>query len=235
MSDVYQRVQLTGEEQDQEQILAVLAAMQKGKLKNDLRLLNFYREVPVSYGASVEGVEKDFAELQVHQIQAVVIAQTKTVILKSSHFPRDVIAAVTYINVEKSRAIITKLGFGIVRADRRMSVRVEIGASLRGIFCTEVGEAEGTLHDMSVTGMSMKLSRDPGIPVSQEGQLAIALPTEVIDVPASLLKVLPTRDDCRLIFEIQPSRHAELRISQYIFQRQVEIIKELKEHPAVKK
>ena len=40
-------------------------------------------------------------------------------------------------------------------------------------------------------------------------------------------------DGCRLIFEIEPIRAAELSISQYIFQRQVEIIKELKEHPGI--
>ncbi|HBA87839.1 MAG TPA: PilZ domain-containing protein [Geobacter sp.] len=233
MSDIYHRLQLAGEEQDQEQILAVLSAMHKGTLRNDLRLLNFYREIPVNYGAWVQTVEKNFAELLVHQVQAVVIAHHKLTILKSSHFPRDVIAGVTYVNVEKSTVILSNLGYCIVRADRRMSVRVEMGIAIKACFAAPQHETEGTLHDMSLTGLSIKVPRDPGIPLSTKGELSLELPAGLTTVPASLLKVIPDGDGCRLAFEIEPSRPAELSISQFVFQRQVEIIKELKEHPGV--
>ena len=233
MSEIYHRIQLAGEEQDQEQILGVLSAMQKGTLQNDLRLLNFYREIPVNYGAWVQTVEKKFAELLVHQLQAVVIARDKVTILKSVHFPRDVVANVTYVNVEKSKVVLSNLGYCIVRADRRMSVRVELGISLKASFVTPQYDVEGTLHDMSVTGMSIKVPGDPGIPLTEKGELSIELPTGLTTVPASLLKVIPDGTGCRLAFETTPSRAAELNISQFIFQRQVEIIKELKDHPGV--
>jgi len=233
MNDIYQRLQLAGEAQDSAEILATLAAMQDGKLKNDLRLLNFFREIPVSYGAWVETVEENSAELLVNQVQAVVIAKDKVTILKSSHFPRDVVANVTYVNVEKSRVVLAKLGYALVRADRRMSVRVELEGAISACFFTQDVKAEGRLHDMSLTGMSIKLPDDPGIPVSEMGELAIALPSGSITVPASLLKIMSVEDGCRLVLEIEPTRAAELNISQYIFQRQVEIIKELKEHPDI--
>ena len=233
MNDIYHRLQLAGKEQDSAEIIAILAAIKDGKLKNDLRLLNFYREVPVSYGAEVETVEETFAELLVHQVQAVVIAQEKITVLKSSHFPKDVVANVTYVNVEKSRVVLSNLGYALVRADRRMSVRVEMGISLNASFSTQDEQVDGRLHDMSLTGMSIKAASDPGMPVSEKGDLAVSLPTGTITVPASLLKVIPLDDGYRLVFEINPTRSAELAISQYIFQRQVEIIKELKEHPAI--
>jgi len=233
MSDIYQRLQLVGEEEDCAEILAILAAMQTGKLKNDLRLLNFYMEVPVSYGAWVETVEEHSAELLVHQVQAVVIAKDKVAILKSSHFPKDVVASVNYVNVEKSRVVLSKLGYALVRADRRMSVRVEMGGTINASFYTQDGKVEGKVHDMSLTGMSLKVEQDPGIPVSERGALVIALPTGTVEVAATLLKVMTVADHYRLVFEIEPSRPTELNISQFIFQRQVEIIKELKEHPDI--
>lgn len=233
MNDTYQRLQLTGEAQDTAEIIATLAAIRNGELKNDLRLLNFFREVPVSYGAEVLTVEPDAAELLVHQIQAVVIDQEKVTVLKSSHFRKDVLAKVTYVNVEKSRVVLSKLGYAVVRADRRMSVRVELGISINASFFTQDEQVEGRLHDMSLTGVSIKVEQDPDIPVSEKGDLTVALPTGGITVPASLLKVIQNPDDCRLVFEIEPSRAAELSISQFIFQRQVEIIKELKEHPGI--
>ncbi|WP_026841077.1 PilZ domain-containing protein [Citrifermentans bremense] len=233
MNDIYQRLKIAGAAQDSADIIATLAAIEKGTLKNDLRLLNFYREVPVSYGAEVMNVEKDYAELQVHQVQAVVISQDKLTVLKSSHFPKDVVAAVTYVNVEKSRVVLSKFSYGVVRADRRMSVRVEMGGAVKVTFAGQEEKVDGTLHDMSLTGMSIKVPHDPMFPVSEKGELTITLPGGTIKVPASLLKVIYNDDGCRLVFEIEPSRPAEVSISQYIFQRQVEIIKELKEHPAI--
>lgn len=234
MNDIYHRLHLAGETQDSAEILDTLAAMQAGKLKNDLRLLNFYREVPVSYGAEVLTVEENHAELLVHQVQAVVIDHEKLTVLKSSHFPKDVVASVTYVNVEKSRVVLSNPGYAVVRADRRMSVRVQLGVSIDAAFAApEHDGVQGRLHDMSLTGMSIDVAHDPGIEVSQKGALTIPLPAGSITVPASLLKVIRFDGACRLVFEIEPTRPQELGISQYIFQRQVEIIKELKDHPGV--
>ncbi|WP_224983867.1 PilZ domain-containing protein [Geomonas agri] len=234
MNDIYQRLQVTGETQDLAEIIATLDAIKAGKLKNDLRLLNFYREVPVSYGAEVLTVEEHDAELQVNQIQAVVIAHEKLTVLKSSHFRRDVAASVTYVNVEKSRVVLSNLSYALVRADRRMSVRVQLGSAIDASFAApELDSVHGRLHDMSLTGMSINVARDPNLPVSQKGELSLSLPSGSISVAASLLKVFNLEEGFRLVFEIEPSRAAELSISQYIFQRQVEIIKELKDHPGV--
>lgn len=235
MNDNYQRLQLNDEERDRAEIIATLAAMQSGQLHNDLRLLNFYREVPVSYGAELLTIEENrHIELLVHQVQAVAIEQEKLTVLKSRHFRRDVAATASYVNVEKSRVVLTNLGYTLVRADRRMSVRVQLGETVRAWFSAPDTETvAGRLHDMSLSGMSMNVPHDPRLPLSQKGELSIALPEGTIAITASLLKTIVGDGTCRLVFEIEPTRAEELSISQYIFQRQVEIIKELKDHPGV--
>ena len=233
MNEVYQRIQLAGETKDSAQILQVIAAMKSGKLKNDLMLVNYYREIPVSYAASVETVEPDSAELLVNQIQAVVISFEKVTVLKSSHFLRDVIANVNYVNVAKSRIVLSNFSYAIVRADRRMSVRVELSEPIIASFSYEAGVVRGRLHDMSLTGVSINVAADPGITVTEQGELSVNLPSTVITLPASLLKTVNSVDGCRLVFEMEASRATEVNISQYIFRRQLEIIKELKDHPSV--
>ena len=233
MNDIYQKIQLAGEKEDGAQIIATLAAIKEGRLKNDLKLLNFFREIPVSYGASVETVEETFAELLVHQIQAVVISFEKVTVLKSSHFPKDVIANVSYVNVEKSRIVLSSFCYALVRADRRMSVRVELSEPIYAAFTCPDLTANGRLHDMSLAGISINVASDPGIPLSEKGELAVTLPIGTITVPASLLKVLLVPDGYRLVFEIAATRATEISISRYILQRQVEIIKELKDHPGI--
>ena len=119
MNDIYQRIRLAGEKKDCEQILGVINAIKSGRLKNDIQLLNYFREVPVSYPATIETVENDFAEFLVNPIQAVVISFEKVTVLKSSHFLRDVIAYVNYVNVEKSRIVLSSFSYALVRADRQ--------------------------------------------------------------------------------------------------------------------
>jgi hypothetical protein len=233
MNDMYQRIQLTGEEEDHAEILAILAGVKDGRLNNDLKLLNFFREIPVSYGGQVLTVEEHHAELQVHQIQAVVISFEKMTVLKSSHFKRDVIANLNYVNVEKSRIVLSNFGYAVVRAERRMSVRVELSEPIYASFSSETATIAGRLHDMSLTGISINVSEYPELPVSEKGELSVTLPIGTITVPASLLKLLTLDDGYRMVFEIAATRATELSISQYIFRRQVEIIKELKDHPGI--
>jgi len=233
MNGIYQRIQITGENEDCAEIIATLAAIESGRLKNDVKLVNYFREIPVSYGATVESVEESFAELQVHQIQAVVISFERMTVLKSSHFPKDVIANANYVNVQKSRIVLSSFGYAVVRADRRMSVRVELSEPIYASFATSELTTTGRLHDMSLTGISINVHDAPEIPLSEKGVLSVTLPIGTINVPASLLKVVTTDDGERLVFEIEATRSTEISISRYIMQRQVEIIKELKDHPCI--
>jgi hypothetical protein len=233
MNDLYHKLQLVGEQEDRAQILAVLASIQQGRLKNDIKLLNFYREIPVSYEADVLTVEESHAELEVHQVQAVVISFEKITVLKSSHFPRDVVATVNYVNVEKSRIVLSNFSYAIVRAERRMSVRVELTDPIYASFTSPSGNIGGRLHDMSLTGISFNVAQEPAIPLSEKGELAVTLPIGTITVPAALLKILTLEEGFRMVFEIEVTRATEASISQYLFRRQVEIIKELKDHPGI--
>lgn len=231
MNDLYQRVQFKDEDTDSAEIVGILAAMKQGKIPNDIKLLNYFKEIPVSYGATLLTVEETSAEFQVHQIQAVVMAEEKVTVLKSAAFRRDVLANVTYVNVGKSRIVLSRFSYAVVRADRRMSVRVELTDPIFASFVSPSGEASGRLNDMSLTGICINAPNDPGIPISELGNLTVILPIGTISLPATLLKVTHQEDGFRLAFQLEASRETEKHISRYIFQRQVEIIKELKDHP----
>ena len=73
MGDHYQIVPVGTAQADSDAILATLKAVKDGQLMNDLRLLNYYQEIPVSYGATVDFLEGDMVDLGVHQHQAVVM------------------------------------------------------------------------------------------------------------------------------------------------------------------
>jgi hypothetical protein len=231
MTSMYQRTRLSGEAKDAAGILSILSDIRSGRRENDLQLLNFYRQLPVTFGATVLTVEEKDAEFQVNRLQALVIASEKISILKSSHFPSDVLASASSVKIEKSQVVLSNFSYALVRAQRRKYVRVELSDPVFASFTSPNGTLGGILHDMSLTGITINISQDPQIPISQKGVLAVTLPTGTFKVPASLLKVLTPDEGYRLVFQIGATPATEACLSQYIMRRQVEIIRELKNHP----
>ncbi len=182
MNDYYHLVTVVDAQEDSKQILAALQGIKSGKLANDLRLLNYYHEIPVSYGASVDYVEGDMVDLTVHQHQVVVMKFDKKTILKSSHFPYDVISNVFRVKLSNCLVTLTNFAYAVVRAERRKFVRVAVKDPQEAIFADGKRKIHGRLVDISLCGIAVLSS------------------------------------EC-----------TENLISQFIFQRQVEIIKELKE------
>lgn len=229
MNDSYQLTPVADPQQDHRQILGTLAAIGKGTLANDLRLLNYYQSIPVNYGATVESIEDDAVELAVNQQQAVVMHIEKETVLKSGHFPHDVLAAVSYVNVDKCVAIVTKFAYAVVRAERRQFVRVEVKERIEGTFTAPGVTVAGTLNDISLGGLALVAS-PPNLPESDiEGAVSLRLPGGPFEIRAKLLRVIETPGKTLFIIETRPGAQAEKAISQYIFQRQVEIIRELKD------
>lgn len=231
MSDYYQIVQLGTAQADSDAILATLKRVQEGHLVNDIRLLNYYHEIPVSYGASVDYIEGDMVDLGVHQHQAVVMKLEKTTILKSRHFPHEVIAKVFRSDITRCLVTLTNFAYGVVRAERRRFVRVAISDAVDVVFMTDTTTISGRMTDISVGGVSIQQDQENGaIDIGCRGIVRLSLMGTPLEMPARLIKILTDKKQFKYVFEMDISSREEGVISRYIFQRQVEIIRELKDH-----
>ena len=229
MSDYYNLVTVEDGHRDSAAIVDVLKGIRDGRLRNDLRLLNYYREIPVSYDAAIAFIDDDMVEVKVHQHQAVVMHVEKMTFLKSSHFPHDVAAKVYKANIEKSVALLTRFSYAQVRAERRRFVRVQVTDPIHATFRHHRVKIAGRLVDISIGGLSLE-SRDNHASLEESaGVLAIALPGGILEVPGRLIKQAPHEDLWHYIFEMETDTRIEAAVSQFIFQKQVEIIRELKD------
>lgn len=231
MKDLYHLVTVADGQKDSAAIMEVMQKIYDGKLKNDLNLLNFIREVPVSFKATLENVADDRIELSVHQNQAVMLKHDKFTLIRSSHFPHDygVHAYVALANPTKGKAILVRFAYAQIRAERRTAVRVQIHHAMPGTFSGASGTIAGNMLDISVGGVSLKVKDKVGGEPEDKGRFRCSLPTGEIDVSARFLKFISTEDECKAVFTIEPDSKVETVISQFIFNEQIEIIKELKE------
>lgn len=233
VKDTYQLVTQTNGKEDAAAIFSVLQKIRDGILKNDLRLLNYYHEVPVSYGVTIDSIEGDAVEFTVHQAQAAVLGLQKQALMKSSHFPEGlgVHCFVEYINVRNRMAILGRFAYASIRADRRNAVRVYAGApSISTQFQTEGQCVSGELKDISVTGVAVISSAELPSGLSEEGVLKLNLMGHAMTVQAAMVRAVPVDEGRLYTFRIELDAKMEEVVSQYIYSRQVEIIRELKEH-----
>lgn len=231
MRDTFQIVAIKDGKQDMEAILQVLRQMTAGKLKNDLKLLNYYHEVPISFPAKLDKVAEDCLECTPHQAQSVALGIQKQTLLTSAAFPQGlgVHCFVEYVNVKNCFAVLGRFAYAAIRADRRGAVRVRIEELLPAVYSTDNQSVAGRAADLSATGIALKTGHALPAGLSENGQLQLELQRKKVEVPARYIKSVKKEDEHLHAFEIEPDQHADREISQYIYTRQVEIIRQLKE------
>ena len=154
----------------------------------------------------------------------------KMTFLKSRHFPHDVVAKVFRSDVNKCLAIITRFSYAQIRAERRQFVRVRLDSLIRALFRCDMGEITGTIDDISIGGMCLRASQASELETQARGTLTLALDDSPLEIPAVLLKSKQEDEDFLYVFECETDTKIETKIAQFIFQRQLEIIRELKDH-----
>lgn len=231
MKDLYNLVTVADGQKDSNAIMETLQKIHSGQLKNDLKLLNYIREVPVSFSATLANIAADRVEMSIHQNQAVMMKHDKFTLIRSSHFPHGygVHAYVALANPTKCMAILVRFAYAQIRADRRNAVRVQIHRPMTGTFVGPSGTISGNMLDISIGGVSLKVKEKISGEPEEKGEFSCALPTGVLRVPARLLKIAATEEECKAIFVIEVNNQTETVISQFIFNEQIDIIKELKE------
>ena len=231
-NDIYNLVTVDNGKSDTASIIKVFSEMAAGKLRCDLRLLNYYSEVPVSYDSTINSVEMDCVELSVHEHQALIMKQEKSTIVKSKHF-HDELAVhcyASYVNVQKKTVILNNFAFAQVRAERREAVRVAVHGTLCVKFSSGNAEFEGSLVDISGNGLSINTYSAPATDFNQPGLLHFSLAGAPLVVTGSFVRCTMQGNGQQLcVFRMEPDRRSDGLIGKFIYQRQVEIIQELKE------
>jgi PilZ domain len=231
-NDIYHLVTVADGKSDNASIIKVFSEMAKGRLKCDLRLLNYFDEVPVSYGSSITTVDEDSVELALHEHQALIIKHHKNTLIKSSHFHNElaVHCYAAYVSVPKKTAILHNFAYAQIRAERREAVRVKVHGKLPVTFSYDNINIEGNLVDISGNGISINSNQVTATDTDQSGVLSFSLAGTNLAVPGSFIRCATNgKGEHICIFQMKPDRRSDNLIGQFIYQRQVEIIQQLKE------
>jgi len=201
--------------------------------------LNYYKEIPVSYDARLISVENDMAEFEIHEYQAKVITIEKKALIRAhekSPVPDDLVGEVFYVNTARRKVILTRFHYAKIRSDLRRFVRVCLDDRRADVdIYLENDIIPASVRDISLGGVALRVTDPAGIEPGMEVNLILKLVTpddaspHEIGVACTVTRLLGGAPDCTCILEFHPDRHSQQALAYYINQRQVEIIRELKE------
>ena len=231
-SDLYRLVTIDNGQADTASIMKIFSEMEVGNLKCDISLLNYFNEVPVNYGAIIGTIDKDSVELSVNEHQAVLIKHDNSTIIKSNHFPKDlgVHCYAAFVSVPKKMAILHNFAYAQIRAERREAVRVSIIKPISVNCSYKDISLDGNIMDISATGIAIHASDVPAIDNDQPVRLSFSLMDTLLTVYGSFVRTAKSESyDQIYLFKMNPDRKQDTVIHQFIYNRQIEIIQNLRE------
>jgi hypothetical protein len=231
ISDLYStRIQKTFDE-DQEEIISILKAHPKKVLK----LINYYKGMPLSYQAAVSSFDRGSVDFEVRAEQAFAIEESRSAFIRSPIFKHDVLAQSQYVNIKKRAAFFVKFTYVEIMAEHRNFIRMDTDPSPNTVIESPYGTFEGRLCDISLSGLNVSIQHSCPLEIDTETtikftlkdvdhdlEVAISAPGRLIDIKGDYLPY-----NYKFITSID--KMLERQLSKYIFQRQLEVIKEIKE------
>lgn len=236
-TDLYStRIQKSFDE-DQADILSIIKAEIDKSFNLEVQLINYYRGLPVSYKARVVGIDKNALDLDVAPEQAVAMSTERYTLIRSKMFKYPILAKAQYVSVKHKAVSLRKLCYVEILAERRMHIRLELDPPIKAVFNSSSGIIRGKLIELSMGGAVMSVTQPFNEVIGEDNILSIMVPdTEQntvynIKMPSTLVDVADGSNKAR---HIRLSLSADDRISdrvisKYLYHRQVDIIRELKE------
>lgn len=227
----YQTLTVQNAAKDEAFILKALTAVKSGQLANDLLLLNYYNDMPISFGASIEYIDRGIVVMMVHSFQAVSMLMQNMTFIKSDHLPHWIIANVLKVDRENNLAFLALFSFVHNPSERRMHVRMMLPEMVDASFHNRELSVPGAVRELSFGGLALLAPREIVLKEKEKGVVSLNLPSAKLDVPGTFIKCEDNDALRRHIFLLDINKKCEKVLSQFIYEQQSRILDEIKNLP----
>jgi hypothetical protein len=200
-----------------------------------VRLINYYKGLPLSYAATIIATDRGTVDFSVTAEQAYAIEQDRYAFIRTPLLKYDVFAKAQYVNVKKMATSLVKCCYVEIMAERRNFIRMAPEPRPTVVINSPLGVVEGELQDISLSGANVSIHHSCPLEAGYETSISFMLndietgePMPIIS-PARLIRVsgeAPPRD---YLFATSLDKALERQLSRYMIQRQIEVIKEIKD------
>lgn len=221
--------------EDNSEIMAVFVNALKNNPNLEVQLINYYKGLPLSFNAKITKIHNGILELQVYPQQAVAISDDNYTFIRSNLFEHDIVARAVDVDIRQKTVSLNRLCYVEICAERRNHIRLKVNPPIDALYVTSQGTVRGEIVELSTAGTIMVVDYSVDIDIVEGGKLLFKLPDvnnstfTHIKVPARIITVLDKTMPLNFIFGIASDKTNEKIIAKYLFNRQIEIIRMLKD------
>jgi len=209
-----------------------VAVAMRTMVNKTVTLLNYYKEIPVTYSAKLLDYGKDgIASLTCHPVQARLIDFDRYTIVRQGTyaFKADLVgmAEQSAANSGQHKMLLSRFLPVEIYTDKRELVRVLYDNPIDVTISTHKAEFSAKIIDSSANSFRIRPQPDLTMEVRDKARVSFILPAKegpsLIEAEAVLVKAASEEQ----VFKMDVSSKQESTIMKFINQRQVEIIQEL--------
>jgi len=231
----YNDIIIVSKADDQDAIIGLLQNIFATDPSSHFSFLNIYKELPITSSGTIVEIKQQLVEFATNQTQFAAISEAREVLIQSTFMNTNIIGRVKELDSRRVQVTLGEFSYAEVHADKRNSVRVRLKLPMNVQLAVDGNTVAGVIRDISLGGVcvstiaSDQLERASTIHLLIKllhrgtGQLVeTQIPSRVVRIDKSGVQA-----QCAMVFN--HTAETEQVLSTFIYQRQLEIIKELKE------
>lgn len=221
--------------------IEALKDMHKNNL--ELQLISNYKGIPVIHMGKIVEIYKDIVQIQTRKIQTRAIAFNRKTVLESEFLPKDIEASLVDIDSSNAEVSLSNLKFIDYTPKRRKHARLLPSEDMKLMAYKKGGaKLNVELKDISSTSLSFEIKTLPDffdIGVFLDLKIAFNIPENdlayyvdklcIINFQGKIIKIHEENTTYFVCVDFEIPKLKEDIFNQYMYQRELAIIKEFKE------
>lgn len=231
---LYKIINVNEEMEDKEVIDILLEEIYTNKLP--IKLINIYKGLCINTSALIFKKIADEVDVSFQQLQGTVMKIEKSTVIQSSSSSKDIVADVVYIDIKKKFARLNNFRFAQGSVNSRKYSRVTCSLRTPIAILHDRSTFNGTILDISMNSIAVKTRVYDNIESLKLSVVTLnfTLPDNSIDgyvklsLEAEVKFIICDKEYCKVILNLFENQESESILMEYVYNRQKEIIVELK-------
>ena len=209
------------------------------KYSSKIKILNIFNGLVINTPAKIIKVTKDTVYINFEALQGVVLNIEKRTVLQSPIFLQDIEATVKKIDLTRRIAILENFKFLKTNANSRKYSRVTTSTKTPVSILFNGSTINGYILDLSIKSIAIKIKYTSKIDTIKTENISIAfnIPNlksndgfTRLNIRAKVIVITmtDTHNNCKIVCDIDEDYLSDSILMQYIYERQKELIIELK-------
>ncbi len=215
-------------EANKELALSIFKKLQEEK--KTIRLISYYKEVPIICKTQVEKVTDEFVVLHFENCSIKAFHPEKSVYIKTELLQKKIKASIINVSPKEEKIVLGHFELTDLPQEKRKFVRVEPAETINVKLEKGNTTVTGKLADISIGGIGVYTADIKDLEEGNLIRVSFKLPAIDFDVDLTgeIVYIIDMDGMYRIGIKYSPDVITEEKISDYVINRQFEILKELK-------